>query len=923
MNFTVPINKRKITIKFLIVISFIIIPTSVTAQKKHITIEEKNITLKKAFELIEQQTDYSIAYGQSKINLEKKISLSLKNVCLGKALHEILKETDHIYKINGYHIILIPEEETKKKNTKKAALSKQVISGRVVDVETKKPVEYINVILLNDSSKGATTDSLGYFAISNVTKGAYDLKISLLGYKPTIFYNMSGKDLLLEISLKEHSHHLNEVIITGESKAENLIQSPQMGKLSLSQTEIKNIPVIFGEADVIKALQTQPGVAAGTEGLAGMYVRGGNGDDNLYMMDGHPLYQINHLGGLFSAFNTEAIKEVNFFKSAFPARYGGRLSSVVNVVSKDGDLKEYHGAAMIGLTSGSFNIGGPIIKNKTSFNASVRRSWLDVISIPALAIINKKKEADGEKTVARYAFTDLNLKLKHHFNNRSEAYINFYFGQDILRFGKEEFYKIENEYYQKEDINKLKWGNILVASGWKYRYNNKLSSDITASYVNYSSDLRRNIYDISGQQGTDSYENISIENLTRNGINDFSLKADFNYVPTSAHTILFGANFTHHRFRPEYVKSISNVENFISDNVNSNQALPANEFSIYIEDEWKIIPALSANMGIRMGLFDVQEKSFLSVDPRFSTRLLLSPHLSLKASYSRMNQYMQQVSESYISLPTDFWVPVTKRQKPLTSDQISAGIYYNYNNAYSFSIEGYYKWMDNLLDYKDGYTFLPNGINWEDKLTSGRGWSYGTELIITKEKGKLTGHIGYGLMWSDRKFKEINEGKKFPSRYDNRHKLNIVANWKVNKKIELNASWIYMTGNRFTLSLENYLEAQYSGLPPELIPTDISSISGVDYYEQKNNFRLPSYHRLDMGINIYQPKKKGRMGIWNVSVYNTYCRMNPISVSKEIDYIFPIIMDGSANPRNLPADKSFKTFSIFPIIPSVSYTYKF
>lgn len=921
-------NIHSLAYKIFISISFLFIFSVLSAQERDrkVTIQEKDITLKEVFSRIEKQTGYTIAYEQSKLDLKKKISVSLNNINLNKALSEVLKNTGFTYKITGYHIILVPigkeqHKQAGKPNTEKIT---QNLSGVLVEKGTDNPVQYATVSLVKEPSRGAMTDSLGHFNIAGIPAGPCDVKVTVLGYKPIFIndiMNIPGSEVILDISLNTKSHYLNEVVVTEKNKPEDLVQSTQMGALSLSKTAIKNVPVILGEADVIKALQTQPGVVGGIEGLAGMYVRGGNGDENLYMLDGNPLYQINHFGGLFSAFNTEIIRNVDFYKSSFPARYGGRLSSVVNVQTIDGNMKEFHGTAMLGLISGGIHVQGPIIKEKTSFSASLRRSWLEAVSVPALAIINHSESNKGDKTIARYSFTDLNLKLKHLFSKRSHAHVNLYWGQDYLKFGKEEYDWNEEEPFKSGDIGRLRWGNLLLSAGWTYLFNEKLSANLNASYTHYASNLERSVYETFGNETRES-ENSLIENNTENGINDYNMKADFNYAPVSAHNIHFGAIMTHHRFRPEFTRSYSNTGNGQSASGRSKQTLSANEINMYIEDDWKISSFLSLNAGLRMGYFKIRDESYWSLEPRVSTRFLLTSAWSMKASYSKMNQNMQQVSESYISLPTDYWVPVIENQKPLVSDQVSMGTYYNLNNDYSFSLEGYYKWMDNLLDYKEGYNFLPSTTGWQNKLASGKGWSYGADFIVRKETGRITGYIGYGLMWANRKFDEINDGRTYPSKYDNRHKINIVANWKLSNNVELNAGWTYMTGNRVTISLENYQNLDIAGFPPGLAPTDpyfSEDYPGVNYYDKKNNVRMPAYHRLDLGINIYRPKKNGHMGIWNVSIYNVYSRMNPIAITKESLYrdYYPV----PASERKW--NNKFKTLSLFPIIPSLSYTYKF
>lgn len=687
---------------------------------------------------------------------------------------------------------------------------------------------------------------------------------------------------------------LGEVIVTGNAPTPSL-HAPEIGHTRLNKETIRQTPVLFGEADIVKTLQTLPGVSAGTAGLAGMYVRGGNGDDNLYMIEGNPLYQINHVGGLFSAFNTEAVKDVEFFQSSFPARYGGRLSSVVNVHTRDGNMKAYHGSAMLGLTSGSLSLEGPIVKDRTSFHFALRRSWMDALSAPAIAIWNSTRDQGDTKIVARYAFTDMNLKLNHQFNDRSRGYVGLYWGNDFLKGGEK---RNGDGGFESRNIGKLRWGNVMAFTGWSYTFNNRLSGRLNAAYTRYASTLEGDYY-----QGTEnSY--VSQESSSRNRIDDLSLRAHFDFRPATAHQLHFGAHYMYHRFHPADEESRFANGLTTQTGQSNHTVLPAHELGVYLEEDWKIHQKIRLNAGVHVGMYAIDGQTYTSLEPRFSGRFLLHPSFSLKASYARMNQYVHQMNESYISLPTDTWMPVSRKLKPMQSDQIALGGYYTTGDkAYSFSIEGYYKWMKHLMEYKDNYRFLPPSTAWEDKLTQGKGRSYGVELAARKEKGKITGRAGYTLSWNDRQFAEINQGKRFPAKFDNRHQFNIVARWKAGPRTELTGSWTYTTGNRVTVSFENYQVIPTPGA--NLVPPYMTG--EVDYYTTRNNFRLPAYHRLDLGINLYRPKKKGRMGIWNISVYNAYSYMAPVSIRKGWWY----------------DDYCFHTLGLIPILPSVSYTYQF
>ena len=789
-----------------------------------------------------------------------------------------------------------------------AADTLTVVRGYVYDAADQTPIANVNIT--NQRTQfGTSTDTNGFFSL-RFSGNNNRLRISHVTYKEkTVRITNIASDSLLRIALDKSDIQLDEVNVIGSRV--NALKTTQMGMLSVSRDGIKQIPVVFGEADIIKALQTQPGVSAGTEGMSGMYVRGGNDDENLYMIDGIPLYKLTHLGGLFSAINVEAVQDVTFYKSSFPSRYGGRLSSVLDVRTRDGDLNNYHGNFMLGLTSANMNFEGPIIKGRTSFVASVRRSWLEILTIPGLAIMNQASKSKGEKTFGGYAFTDANLKIKHIFNSRSSADIMFVYGNDNFKIGDRVFMEGELSFIH-DNMTYMNWGNTLIAGKWKYRFSDRLSVEITPSYTHYASSLKKNVFESDNQKSDDNYKELTTKKTTENGINDLNGTIHFDYQPSEQHRINFGMNYTHHRFLPEQNRILTiDMEGTRQYRAESDPVL-ANEIAFYAEDDWILSQIFRLNAGLRLSLFGVDGVTYRTWEPRASLRTALSDRLSLKTSYSRMNQFVQQISDSYISLPTDFWMPVNSKLKPLDSDQVSMGFYYEHPRGYFFSVEGYYKYMRNLLEYKEGYATMPVSVQWDEKLTAGKGWSYGVEWTANKQSGKLTGLVSYGLMWSDRQFAELNHGKRFSSKYDNRHKINVVANYKLNAKFELNGSWTYITGNRMTLMVEDYLNFSVNGFDPDLAPTNPFQDEWVSFYKDKNNIRLPAYHRLDLGLNIYLSLKKGRTGIWNISVWNAYNRMNPIFIRTQTMYHD----QQKVNPR-------FQTVGLFPLIPSISYTYKF
>ncbi len=876
-------------------------------ETRMVTLNMQKASVREILDEIQKQTGVTFSYESSLLSGLQKTTFRADDEALTDCLTRLFANLPVVYKMTGNVVVL-------KRKPKQVT-----VSGFVRDKRSAESLIGASVYEAH-SRVGTASNNFGFFSLT-LPPGDITIRSSYIGYTShQHILNGLERDTVLTIEL-EPSASLEEVVITGQSNDKQSVLSTQMGALEINQQTIRSTPVMFGEADIIKTLQLTPGVSAGTEGTAGMYVRGGNVDENLFLIDGNPVYQINHIGGIFSAFNPEAISGMDFFKSGFPSRYGGRLSSVVDVHTKEGNMKEYHGSASIGLISGNLNFEGPIIKDRTSFNIGLRRTWLDVLSAPAVAIANKITKKDGTRLRARYAFHDLNLKVNHIFNDRSRMYLSLYNGNDVLKGGSTDFpdQDSDNNYNYDSDVS-LRWGNIMATAGWTYVFNNRLFGKVSGVFTRYHSRLRNTEHDVVGNEGDEDYSDSFRENETNTGITDFGLRTSFDYLPASAHHIRFGGDYLVHRFHPEYNRSVAyekNEETSVEIGQEfANDLLWGHEAGVYAEDDWTLSSAVRLNAGLRFSLFNVQGKTYTGLEPRVSLRWLLDDNLSFKASYSRMNQYVHLISNSFISLPTDAWMPVTRKLKPLISDQVSAGFYYNLNKEYNFSVEGYYKTLDNLLEYRDGHTFTPSFVNWEDKLTAGEGRSYGAEFMVRKETGRTTGWVGYGLSWSDRQFDELNQGARYPARFDNRHKLNIVVMHKISPKVELSAAWSYASGNHVTLSLENYYE-NGTGSPTNNDNHYMDASESIDYYEGRNNYQLPAYHRLDLGIKIYRPKKKGRMGIWTVSIYNVYSRMNPFMIYKS-DKTVPD--PGSSYGKNVPV---FKTIGIMPIIPSISYTYKF
>lgn len=876
-----------------------------------VTLNMQKVSLKEILTEIEKQAGVTFSYESSLLKEFRKTSFKVKDATLDDCLAQLFAGFPIVYTMTGNIVVLKrkPRQVTISGFVRDKISSESLVGASVYDAI---------------SLSGVATNSYGFFSLSLTVPPESDgvsvrLQSSYIGYESRLFELPSlTKDTILAINLQPNAS-LSEVLVTASETTRQTVRNTQMGALEVSQATIRATPTLFGEADIIRTLQLTPGVSAGTEGISGLYVRGGNSDENLFLIDGNPVYQVNHIGGFFSAFNNEAIKSMNFYKAGFPARFGGRLSSVVDVQTKEGNMKEFHGSASLGLISGNLNLEGPIWKDHTSFNIALRRTWLDVLTAPALAIVNKKNKKHGDRINVRYAFHDLNARIDHRFNDRSRMYLSLYNGNDVLKIGSDDFATGEYGFSNTIDAN-MRWGNLVASAGWTYAFNNKLFGKLSGFYTRYRSKISYAEEDISGKEGDPNYQYSLDETTNLTGITDFGVRTSFDYQPVSTHRIRFGGDYLVHYFQPEYNR-MKALDNSKPDSMQiaktfADDKLWAHELAAYAEDDWSISDAFRLNAGLRFSLFNINNKTYTGLEPRVSLRWLLSPKISLKASYSRMNQYVHLISNSFMDLPTDSWMPVTDKLKPLVSDQVSVGGYYNWNQLLDFSIEGYYKKMNNLLEYKDGHSLIPSSVSWEDKMASGEGRAYGLEFMVRKQTGKTTGWIGYALAWADRRFDEINSGKRYPSRYDNRHKLNIVVMHKLSKRVELSGAWTYSSGNYTTLSLENYYPGDHLHRPGTT--PDYGSGYSKNYYEGRNNYQLPGYHRLDLGISIFRPKKKGRMGIWNISIYNVYCRMNPL-----------VILKGDVEEKKGEGDHSptyrnaFKSIGLFPIIPSVSYTYKF
>ncbi|MCR5518701.1 MAG: TonB-dependent receptor [Bacteroidales bacterium] len=756
---------------------------------------------------------------------------------------------------------------------------------------------------------GAVTNPYGFYTLT-LPQGKRTLTYSYMGYSEQSITLDLQRDTTINISLNPDLQ-LNSATVVATKDAG--ILSTKMSAIEVPVTVIQQMPTLFGEADVLKTIQLMPGVQAGTEGLSGIYVRGGGPEENLLLLDGISLYNAEHLLGIFSIFQPEAVKKVTLYKGSFPARYGGRISSIIDIRTNDGNMKEYHGTVSIGALSDKFHLEGPIIKDKLAFSIS-GRAMHTFFFTPIL----KSYDVNGN-----YYFYDLNGKLSWRISDKDRIYLNAYNGRDIFFYedsysGEGTRYDGENEKsYRETDSNDIdiRWGNTLAALRWNHVFNSRLFSNATVAYTRYKMSIGAKMKEVAVSEGMMDETIYSIN--YHSGMRDFTAKLDFDFTPSPSHLIKFGAEYVNHTFIPEtmggllFESEAANVKVDTTFEASANATLHGHEISVYAEDDISVGERLTLNPGLHAAFFYTLGTPYWSLEPRMSAKFNFTEDWAAKASYSRMAQYVHLLSPAKISLPIDLWVPITDKIKPVTSDQVSIGAYYSGIPGWEFSLEGYYKWMHNILEYSDGTSFFGNSSNWQNNVEMGEGLARGVELFVEKKDGPTTGWLGYTLAWSDRVFPNgvINGGEPFPYRYDRRHNVSLVVNHKFSRKLSISGTWTFASGGTMTIPERQTVVVYPNG-----------STDAQDYSPSRNNYRMPSSHRLNLSLNYTKQKRRGQ-ALWSFGVYNAYNNMNP-------NFIF--VEDSTQyNPDPQEGDISYRKkikltkITILPIIPSITYTYKF
>ncbi len=752
------------------------------------------------------------------------------------------------------------------------------VSGYVKDDRSGETLIGANVFMESDPSIGTVTNTYGFYSIT-IPEGKQRIVYSYLGYHSKTEEIVLAENQSININLKL-GIEMQEIVISEKAEEEDdNVESTSMGRITLPVEQIKVLPALLGEIDILKTLQLLPGVSSAGEGSAGFYVRGGGADQNLILLDEAVVYNSGHFLGFFSVFNADAIKNTTLIKGGIPAVYGGRLSSVIDIQMKEGNNQQFQGEGGIGTISARMTVEGPIVKNKGSFLVSGRRTYGFDLAQPAI----RKTDFAG----TNYFFYDLNAKMNYQFSQKDRVYLSGYVGRDVLTFVQP----------GRDFQFKLPYGNGTATLRWNHLFNDKLFFNLSAIYNDYK-------FKVNFEQEQFRFEVAS-------GVRDYSAKFDFDYFPSNEHQLKWGLQATNHKLSPNVVTGSSGDVEFAS----TVTPKYGNEYALYLQDDWKISPWFRINLGLRATMFQQVGpyvsgidgkvyksgevvKTFSSLEPRAFLTTTLNPNASLKAGITSTTQYLHLVSNSSSTLPADVWVPSSELVNPQRGWQYAAGYFQNLNNnMFETSVEVYYKSLKDQIDYRESY--VDNSVQEvETEFVFGEGEAYGAEFFVRKNKGKLNGWVGYTISKAYRIFPDIENGRRYPTTYDRTHDLSVVANYNFSRKLTGGFVFVYATGKTFT--------------PPQSIYL-IDGEFQTDY-GPRNSQRLEPYHRMDVSLT-FTPRpdsKKDFKSNWVFSIYNAYNRKNT----------FFVYTDYESNLQAGTATIKAYKVSIFPIIPSITWNFK-
>ena len=814
---------------------------------------------------------------------------------LEECLEQLFAGSEIRYEIKGKYVVL-------------RKVRKVTISGHVMDASSGETLIGAGVF---SGNIGTVTNSYGFYSLT-VPEGDIDLTVSYIGFSQKQLRLRMEKDRTQDFSLVPDAR-IRAAEVTGWK--ETGIGATGLGALEIPQSVIKRAPMILGEADVLKSLQLLPGVQTGSSGSSGMYVRGGGPDENLLLLDGIPVYNGEHLLGLFSVFAPDAVKKVTLYKSSFPARYGGRTSSIVDVRMNDGNTEGIHGSFTLGLLTEKAHVEGPIGK-KSTFSLTGR-----VLHTGLVELIGRPLGLS-----ANYFFYDVHAKVSHRLGDRDRLFVDFYRGTDSFRNDSHEYrygryydtnYAPYEKYIDEMSQFRIRWGNTVAGLRWNHVFGGRLFSNTTLSWSSYKSNLKA--------VGEENVDDDGFHTLSQSDfqffatIGDATLRTDFEYTPSPDQTVRFGAGVTRHVFIPDGMSlSFRDEEEgkVVRDTLmhrSDGTYMPGWEASVYVEDEITL-GSLSLNPGVHFDLFAASGKTYPSFQPRLSARWAVTDSWTLKAGYSRMAQYVHRLPFARVSLPVDTWVPVTDKIPPQESDQWSTGVYYTGVPGWSMSMELYYKDLRNVLEFRNNRLVFSGADQWEQTVATGIGRAYGAEWLVEKTTGSLTGWLSYTLSKSERRVPDgtVNNGQWFPYVNDRRHKISFYADYVLSERIDFSATWQFATGDRMSVPTHHSFTIGEDGLHDQL------------YIPSRNNWTVPSTHRLDVSVNFRKKLARGER-VWNVGIYNLYAARNPDFMSYGENRYLGVRDDEPQYDYNqIPEGKIYVLkSSVFSVLPSVSYTRTF
>ncbi|MFK7935426.1 MAG: carboxypeptidase-like regulatory domain-containing protein [Saprospiraceae bacterium] len=895
--------------------------SSITAQssvlKEKVNLKSKRLNCLEIIHAIEKQVSVNFIYNPDELDTQRTFSFTKKRLVLKSVLDNLLADSPLTYQANGNQIILYKsqaEQMSYRINKAPPKQDKIIFSGYVLDAVTGEALIAASVYE-KETFVATTTNQFGFFSLTLPNK-SQTIVISFLGYDTQEIKLDNTQQTT--VKLQPVANELAEVVVTADpnTDAENPVQSTQIGVMQISPTKLKSIPAFAGEADVLKAITLLPGVKQGVDGAAGFHVRGGSADQNLILLDGVPMYNPYHLFGFLSTFNPDAINHIEVTKGAFPARYGGRLSSVLDITTKDGNNQEWERKVSAGLLTAKVSVNGPLIKDRSSISVSARRTLLDLLIAPIGA-----ERASDFKRVTTYNFGDANIKYNYKISNRDKLYVSGFYSRNGLKF----WTQTEDEGLAiRKSLQGEGWQNAFGSLRWNHLFSDKLFSNTTAylSHYKYFSAFSSSIESIDESLISSSLQ----ENDYRSTILDMTIKQDYHYFINPKNTLRFGGGVIFHQLTPgvNTLFQRNGLETISGETLDNTTR--SREYSLYVEDKLDLGRKLSVNLGVHASAFSVEDTTYTSIQPRVSARFLATKNVAIKAGYAQMTQFLHLLTSSNLNQSTDLWVPVTRKVAPALSTQFSFGTAIDLGE-YGLEVEGYYKDMQQLIDYKEGAKFDTDNARWEEKIETGQGESYGAEILLQKKRGKLTGWLGYTLSWTNRQFENINFGETFSYKYDRRHDVSIVANYEFNPKWSFNGTWVFFSGSFATIPTVNHINpnfdprASYAWFQFPNAQEGIFNISGRNpginqNVARRNNYQLPDYHRLDLSASRTVMTKRNNKSVWTFGLTNAYNKFNPSFFSNQVE-----IESNPDSPNAVQA--SITATSIFTVLPTASYTLDF